>query len=152
MNCVIKTVMSSMIAAAAIFNVFSADAVTQENSTPIPELGIIKPYAHSHPKKNYVVQGTPSAVVPAFSIPANYGWVKVWVKNNGKDTITVTVTQGTETGTVKMQFKVAPGQHDYRLASSPWATGNHVVSISPSQGNPVNALLNVKLAGIKTKL
>ncbi|NMO96837.1 hypothetical protein [Paenibacillus lemnae] len=153
MNRVMKTMMSLLMAVAAIFNVLPIAAATQNNSTPTPESGIIKPYAQGSPNKDVlVVYGNPSAIVPAFSIPAHYGWVKVWVKNNGKDTITVTVTKGTETGVVKMQFKVAPGQQGYKLASSPWAMGNHVVSISPGQGYPVKAQLNVKLAGVKTKL
>ncbi|MNN48826.1 hypothetical protein D3C81_1633250 [compost metagenome] len=74
------------------------------------------------------------------------------MQNNGLDTITVTVTQGTATGPVKMQFTVAPGQQDYRLASSPWSTGNHVVSISPSSGSPVKAVLSVKLATTQAEL
>lgn len=149
-----KTVMSSVLAIATLFSASPVFADSNIDPIPAPLSGIITPntVVYPDPYNNFLVIGTPAATLPAFNIPASYGWVKVWVQNNGLDTITVTVHQGTATGTVKMQFQVAPGQQDYRLASSPWSTGNHVVSISPSQGNAVNANLTIKLSTSQVEL
>ncbi|MFP4975513.1 hypothetical protein ACE6ED_08905 [Paenibacillus sp. CN-4] len=151
------TVLSSILAISTIITSSPANAAGQKEFASTPKPGLP---AHSAnlpsspicPYKLLTVLGEPSAIVPAFNIPANNGWAKVWVKNNGLDTVVVTVTQGKETGHVKMQFKVPPGQQNSDAALSPWSTGNHVVSVSPSLGNPVNVSLTVKLATTKGKL
>lgn len=140
-----KTVLSTILAVATIFSaspVFASSAAPKDLA---PDTGIITPFAVRYPVINELVVGNPGAT-RTFNVDANYGWVKVWVKNNGQDTITVTVTQGTESGPQKMQFQLAPGAHDFRVASDPFSTGNHVVSLSPAQGYTVNAELTVKTA------
>ncbi|KAA8999693.1 hypothetical protein F4V43_15290 [Paenibacillus spiritus] len=136
-----KMVLTSLLSTAIVLSASPAMAVNPERSL------LSESDSHTrYPYYNHAVLGTPSVILPAYTIPAHYGWVKVWVKNKGEDTITVTVTQGTEAGPIKMQFKVPPGKMAYKIASSPWSTGPHVVSATPSQGYAVNALLTVKLA------
>lgn len=99
-----KTVMSTILAVATIFSaspVFASSAAPKE-LTPVS--GIITPFDVDYPFDQIRVLGNPGAN-RTFNVKANYGWVKVWVENNGNDTITVTVTQGTVAGTQKCNFR-----------------------------------------------
>lgn len=87
-----------------------------------------------------------------FTIPVNYGWVKVRVKNKTKTTMTVRVTRDSLTGTQKMLFKVAPGTQRYVTADKSWSTGIFYVAISTKNSVALSGELSVKLANTKNAL
>lgn len=112
--------------------------------------GIITPMAVDNEIVNSQISG--SSYTKNFNIQANYGWVKVWVQNTSKETLTVRVTQSTLSGTQKMSFSVAPGATWTEYGTKPWATGTHWVSISTKNGGNMSGLLSVKLANTKEEL
>lgn len=94
-----------------------------------------------------------SSFTKFFNIPANFGWVKVWVYNTSSETLRVRVTQSTITGTEKMAtYEVAPGQQITKYGTQPWSTGTHWVAISTKNGGAMSGFLSVKLANTKAEL
>ncbi|WP_063568369.1 hypothetical protein [Paenibacillus sp. O199] len=139
----------SLVAAVTVASAALTNNVVDSSATNTSTQGegIITPMA--------VIVNSPisgSSFTKNFNIQANYGWVKVWVQNTSKETLTVRVTQSTLSGTQKMSFSVAPGATWPEYGTKPWATGTHWVSISTKNGGNMSGLLSVKLANSKEEL
>ncbi|WP_025683901.1 hypothetical protein [Paenibacillus maysiensis] len=65
-----------------------------------------------------------------FEIPSRYGYVKVWIRNNGDQPIKFSVNQGSPSGTQKLSGTVKPGQTYDEVSSSAWSTGKFYVSLT----------------------
>ncbi|MET3209551.1 UNVERIFIED_CONTAM: hypothetical protein ABIC26_002498 [Paenibacillus sp. PvR008] len=65
-----------------------------------------------------------------FEIPARYGYVKVWIRNDGDQPIKFSVNQGSPSGTQKLSGTVKPGQTYDGVNSSAWSIGKFYVSLT----------------------
>ncbi|WP_409174381.1 hypothetical protein [Brevibacillus fortis] len=86
----------------------------------------------------------------SFNIPSGYGWVKVYVKNNGTSSFFVSVTDSS--GTQLMSGNVAPGDAFDEISSSAWGTGQHTVSVNSQEGADLAGYIAVKIAQNENEL
>ncbi|WP_340014341.1 hypothetical protein [Paenibacillus sp. FSL K6-1318] len=140
----------SLVAAVTVASAAPSNNVADSSTASTQGEGIITPMAVDNEIVNSQISG--SSYTKNFNIQANFGWVKVWVQNTSKETLTVRVTQSTLSGTQKMSFSVAPGASWTEYGTKPWATGTHWVSISTKNGGNMSGLLSVKLANTKEEL
>ncbi|WP_262384903.1 hypothetical protein [Paenibacillus terrae] len=105
----------------------SANTSTDVNT---PKVGdhVITPQA-TDPVLDVRLRGTEMS--KPFTIRAGYGYVKVWVRNNGSQKIKLTVTQGSGAGTVKLSGTIYPGEDwSSPINSSAWSTGDFYVNLT----------------------
>ncbi|ALP35837.1 hypothetical protein ASL14_06295 [Paenibacillus sp. IHB B 3084] len=76
-----------------------------------------------------------------FEIPSRYGYVKVWIRNDGDQPIKFSVNQGSPSGTQKLSGTVKPGQIYSEVSSNAWSTGKFYVSLTSG-----NAYMSGELA------
>ncbi|MGG1153256.1 hypothetical protein ABE237_11855 [Brevibacillus formosus] len=86
----------------------------------------------------------------SFDIPSGYGWVKVYVKNDGASNIKVFVNDSS--GSQLMYGEVKPGGYFSQISSTPWGTGRHTVGVSSPSGNDMQGYISVKLAQNQNEL
>ncbi|WP_041749350.1 hypothetical protein [Brevibacillus brevis] len=96
---------------------------------------------------NKKVKGTQGSAT--FDIPSGYGWVKVYVKNEGTTDITVSVTD--PSGSQLMYDTIKPGGAFDEISSSAWGTGKHTVGVSTS-GDDMAGYIAVKVAQHENEL
>ncbi|OMF72970.1 MULTISPECIES: hypothetical protein [Paenibacillus] len=105
----------------------SANTSTDVN-TPKAGDHVITPYATKS-----VVDRTlrNTELTENFDIPSGYGYVKVWIRNDGKQPIKFSVNRGSETGTQMLSGTVEPGRTYSEISSSAWPGANkYYVSLS----------------------
>lgn len=154
MNRMMKFATSATMAVTLL--VGGSSAFANENASPAPSLSPslitsteITPYDTSNVIYNAQLK---DGVKPKFTIPKGYGWVKVWVQNTTNEEMTVRVTQGSLTGTEKMNFKVAANSQGYLNGTAAWSTGDFYVAISTKNSVALSGLLSVKLATTEGEL
>ncbi|WP_042228974.1 hypothetical protein [Paenibacillus popilliae] len=89
-------------------------------------------------------------VTKKFEIPEHYGWVKVWVKNEGKKEIKVSVEKDNNGGQ-KMFETVPPGDSWTGYAEKPFSTGDHFVQVTSDEAE-MQGHMSVKIGNDKEQL
>ncbi|MGG0794762.1 hypothetical protein ABE137_12250 [Brevibacillus laterosporus] len=84
-----------------------------------------------------------------FSVNRSYGWVKVYVHNEGSKTINISVTD--ENGNEKMSGKVKPGKTWTGYGEKPWGIGDYTVGLTSGQAK-MSGKLSVRIAQNRDEL
>ncbi|WP_342416976.1 hypothetical protein NST83_06150 [Paenibacillus sp. FSL R10-2782] len=127
----------------------SANETTDVN-TPKEGDHVITPQATDLRIDNAKLEGTEMS--KSFSIPAGYGYVKVWVNNTGDQPIKITVTQGSGSGTVKLSGTAdAHNQWSSPVNSNAWSTGTFYVNLTSGKAD-MSGKLSVRVSSTKGEL
>lgn len=143
-----KTKLMLAIAASLIaVTPFSAQASdlnteTTPQVTTLPNSGLVLPPLPSKDPDTFTPLDTQVAVNKSkitsnggnFTVPAGFGWLKIWVKNTGSSTLTVTVRKP-ENNTTYLSYQVNAGQQIV-IPNNGKATGVglHLINFSSKDG------------------
>ncbi|URJ34753.1 hypothetical protein MF625_004058 [Paenibacillus polymyxa] len=86
-----------------------------------------------------------------FYIDPHYGYARVYVHNDGKAPINITVTQGSASGPVKMKGRIAKGETFDEINSSAWTVGSFYVNLT-SPGGPMEGGMSVRIGNTREEL
>ncbi|MNW41523.1 hypothetical protein D3C74_186650 [compost metagenome] len=101
--------------------VVQAANTSTDVNTPKAGDRVISPYA-TKSVANRTLRNT--ELTENFDIPAGYGCVKVWIRNDGKQPINFSVNKGAETGKQMMSGTVEPGRTYSEISSNAWPGAN----------------------------
>lgn len=118
----------------------SAQASNEQSTTGLPASApIISPIPHDGgitPNDTQVAltRGSITSSGGNFTVPANYGWLKVWVYNTSNSELTVTVRKANST-TNYLTYKI-PAKKQMVIPNNGKATGTglHIINFSSSNG------------------
>lgn len=163
MKSTIKRLLVTSLSAASILAVTSS-ALADDNSTaanpgtsdsnpPIIQLGdenitdggIVTPFSSTPVIDNRPISGHDYEA--SFYIKPNFGYVRLYLKNTGPDTINLSVNQGSTSGPLKYFAKVYPGQtfNEILNPKGAWAVGDFYVSLA-SGSLPMSGQLGVRIS------
>ena len=86
-----------------------------------------------------------------FYVDPKYGYARVFVHNDGKAPINITVTQGSASGPVKMKGRIEKGETFDEINSSAWPVGSFYVNLT-SPGGPMEGGLSVRIGNTRDEL
>ncbi|WP_431090818.1 hypothetical protein [Paenibacillus sp. 8b26] len=89
----------------------------------------------------------------SFSIPAGMGYVKLWVRNTGTETIKFAVHKDSSSGSVMSgtEVRIAPGDTFSWISSSAWPTGRFYATFNTSN-TKMSGQAYGKLASTRSEL
>ncbi|MGG1654384.1 hypothetical protein ABHN03_26080, partial [Paenibacillus sp. NRS-1775] len=123
----------------------SANTSTDVN-TPTAGNHVITPNATTPRIENRPISGT--TYLADFDIKANYGYVRVYLKNTGSQRISFTINQGSPGGRQKASGSVGPGETYNEIVngnSGPWAVGTFYVNLTSGSSN-MSGQLGVRIS------
>ena len=135
----------------------TSSAVTQDAGTtavPNDHVGtatttgdhVITPQATTPRIENRPISGT--TYLADFDIKANYGYVRLYLKNTGKKPISYTINQGSPGGRQKASGSVGAGETYSEIvneSSGPWSVGTFYVNLT-SGSAPMEGQLGVRIS------
>ncbi|MGM1022127.1 MAG: hypothetical protein ACQEXV_16655 [Bacillota bacterium] len=157
-----KRLFAATLVAASMLTVpsaFAADdttttspATSDSANSPVVHLGVgsgghvITPNATTPRIENRPISGT--TYLADFDIKANYGYVRMYLKNTGSQRIFFTINQGSPGGRQKASGSVGPGETYNEIVnenSGPWAVGTFYVNLT-SGSSPMAGQLGVRIS------
>ncbi|MMZ59032.1 hypothetical protein D1872_210430 [compost metagenome] len=148
-----KRFFAATLVAASMLTVPSAFAADDTTATsPVVNLGdgsgghVITPNATTPRIENRPISGT--TYLADFDIKANYGYVRLYLKNTGKQPISFTINQGSPGGRQKASGSVGGGETYSEIVnerSGPWSVGTFYVNLT-SGSAPMEGQLGVRIS------
>ncbi|ASR49547.1 hypothetical protein B4V02_24095 [Paenibacillus kribbensis] len=130
----------------------TSPATSDSANSPVVHLGagngghVFTPNATTPRIENRPISGT--TYLADFDIKANYGYVRMYLKNTGNKKISFTINQGSPGGKQKASGSVGPGETYNEIVnenSGPWAVGTFYVNLTSGSSN-MSGQLGVRIS------
>ncbi|MGG1643084.1 hypothetical protein ACIFQM_17845 [Paenibacillus sp. NRS-1782] len=159
-----KASLLSVLSLAVAIPLTASAAATTEVTPATTDSAAVSQSANTSTTRDHVI--TPQSTQPAFdttlggqqseasfSIPAGMGYVKLWVRNTGTETIKFAVHKDSSSGSVMSgtEVRITPGDTFSWISSSAWPTGRFYATFNTSN-TKMSGQAYGKLASTRSEL